>query len=83
MLSKESNAGSRPLHRERNLIDQGLLSRGWSWQWGGEKLSVNSYCIGLRGPIGLSRWGLEAAFCNFSISSRKAALAIKKEVNCC
>ena len=30
MLSNARNAGSRPLHGERDLIDRGLLTSGWS-----------------------------------------------------
>ena len=40
-------------------------------------------CARLRGPVGLSERGLEAAFCKVAFSSRKATLTAKKEANCC
>ena len=40
MLSNACNAGSRLLHGEEDLINQGLLIGGSSWQGGGEKLSM-------------------------------------------
>ena len=41
-----SNAGSRLLRGEGDLIDQGLLREVWSHRGGGEKLSVDSDCTG-------------------------------------
>ena len=36
-----SNAGSRLLRGERDIFDQGFLTRGWSQRGGDEKLSVD------------------------------------------
>ena len=47
----------------------------------GEVVRVDSYHIGLRGPVGLLGGGLEATFHKVAFSSRKAALAAKKEAN--
>ena len=35
ILSNARNAGSRPLRGEGDLIDRGLLTRGWSRRGGG------------------------------------------------
>ena len=82
MSSNERNTGSKPLLREGDLTNRELLTRGWSQQGGGEKLSMDSNHARLWGTVGLSRRGAVAAFCKVAFSSLKAALAAKKEANC-
>ena len=52
MSSKAPNAGSKPLHGERDLIDRGLLVGGWSRRRGGERLSMDSDCVGCGPQLG-------------------------------
>ena len=82
MSYNERNAGSRSLLREGDLTCRELLTRGWSQQGGGEKLSVDSNHARLWSTIGLSRRGAVAAFCRVAFSSVKAMFAAKKEANC-
>ena len=42
MSSTAHSAESRLLHGEGDLFNLGLLTEGWSWRGGGEKLSVDS-----------------------------------------
>ena len=81
MSSHARYAGSRPLCGEGNLIERGLLTRGWSRRGGGEKLSVDSDCTKLRGTVRLPRWGVVAVLRKVAFSSRKAVLVAKKETN--
>ena len=54
MSSNAYNTKSRLLRGEGDLINRGLLIRGWSRQGGREKLFVDLDCTGLRGTTGLS-----------------------------
>ena len=54
MSSKARNVGSRPLCGERDLINWGLLARGWSRRGEGKRLFVDSDRSGLRSPLRLS-----------------------------
>ena len=55
MSSNAHNTGSRLLRREGDLINRGLLKRGWSRQGVGEKLFVDLELTGLRGTTRLPR----------------------------
>ena len=52
MSSNARNARSRPLRGDRNLIDRGLLTRGWSQRGGREKLSVDQTAQGCVAQLG-------------------------------
>ena len=53
MSSNSRNVGFRLLYGEGDLIDQGILIRGWSRRGGGKKLYVDSNRAVLQGIAGL------------------------------
>ena len=81
--SNARNAGSRFLREEGVQINRGLLAGGCSWRGGGERFSVDSDRVGLRGTAELPRRGAAVAFCKVAFSSHRAALVAKNEANCC
>ena len=83
MSSSVSSVGSRLLRGEGDLFDWGLLTGGWSWWGGGEKLFVDSNRVGLRGTARLPGRGLVAVLSKVAFSPYKAALVAKKEANYC
>ena len=83
MSSNARNTGSRFLQGEGDRIARGLLTRGLSLRGGREKLSMDSDRARLRGKVGSVGRGAMPTFRKVTFSSRKAALADKKKVNCC